>query len=98
MELDSVEEDMSLTEARFTGRDSMKLDREEEDMIAVFIRSCGIYSNLQRLFRFVRSRDASNSPFQSVLVYTGSRCRYRVPGTSTFLSGSLELCTEILSL
>jgi hypothetical protein len=27
---------LSLTKARFTGRDSMKLDREEEDMVAVF--------------------------------------------------------------
>jgi hypothetical protein len=26
---------LSLTNARFTGRDSMKLDREEQDMIAV---------------------------------------------------------------
>jgi hypothetical protein len=26
---------LSLTKARFTGRDSMKLDREEDDMIAV---------------------------------------------------------------
>jgi hypothetical protein len=29
---------LSLTKARFTGIDSMKLDREEEDMVAVFFR------------------------------------------------------------